>query len=239
MDSAYDNQEALDAANSGESKGKSSVLLVVIIVVLVAVVAYLIFVKPADDTSDPDNDNEVEATATPTAEVVNETPEPTLEPTAAVEPTQVVTSVEVPAGWQLMEYPSLYTTYRPTGWFFRYFGGTNDMFGVDRSAIPQVGETAGMIVTSVESGTVSAKATAIKGTLTGVSETTVTAPNGTWTVISGTQPASELGGARKVKYALTEHSSNKVMQVSFTPADDTTYATYEATFDTLYKLVDF
>jgi hypothetical protein len=102
-----------------------------------------------------------------------------------------------------------------------------------------VGETAGMIVTMVNTGTVSAKATEFKANLTGVSETTVTAPNGTWTVIAGTVPLSEIEVEHKVKYAITEHSNNKVMVVFFDPVDDSLYSTYEATFDTVYKLVEF
>lgn len=186
----------------------AGMLLVIILLVITMVGGYLAY-KSLSSKNDQDTDSLVTPTPTATITVeptiseedVTPTPEEDIEPTLPAG----AKTIDLPSNWKPIDSISTtYLAYRPSNYYFRYFGGSTESLGIDPAAIPAASSYGGVITMSVSSGDLDTVLGQFEDSLESDSTSKVTYQNGEWTIIMGTVPESEIEAAKDVKIALIE-----------------------------------
>ena len=166
------------------------------------------------DTDDRDTDEVVDEVADEEEEVADST-------------------CTVPDSWEQIDNTSQgYTAYRPSSWYYRFFGSTMETFGIDPNEIPEVSEYAGVITLNRMQTTMTEY---ISSLIPGYSDTTETIGENEWNIIDGTEEESELFGEREARFAFTEADSREFVVIMV--ASDT--ADYEDEFNNFLCSVSF
>lgn len=200
------NLGSVGMSHNSNGGGKNPILIIIFIVLaLAAVFAVYNFVNSNDENTDdntPEVTNEVDPTVQPTDET--EEVEPTVEPT---ETPEGLVEVDLPDSWKKLEAGELdYTAYRPSNFYYRRWGNT---VGIDPNELPEVGEYAGVISITKHAGSTESKEIEnYSSSMTSPTETSITYKSGTWVILTGVIPESEMFAEQNAKIAIMEYEGN-------------------------------
>ncbi len=150
-------------------------------------------------------------------------------------------SSDVPAGWVAVENSKQnYTAYRPTSWYYRYFGNNFETLGLDPNPIPEVSEHAGTItINYLEGKTVAVAVNDLESMLeAGYEEKTENHNGHAWTIVKGTtDPDRPFVGGKKVKAGYVSITGKTFeVKLEVDPAD---FSANESILDTVIDTLDF